>query len=371
MTLNFLNMNNMYGMTNFSGMLGSCLNSSMLFNPMGSNIWGSLGLGGGMYGIGGCQSPFVNCDGTYNYEKAFTASLVSQGISLVGGLIGLGVQERKANSLQTLDNNLEYVNSEIQKGLKDLGNGIEPALTEKTYADHTAKDEPWYKEEEEAIKYQKETNQAIIDRLGKSSSLESDLRIATSERDSLEKQIADSTDESSKSQLKTKLDAKLTEIENLNANLEKVKKAEAEIKNAEAREAKLETDRKTRQTKIDLSKKDVSTLIEKRNAIQPDVDNATLDKANGSRLTRTSDKAMSKLLTEDGTKWAEGADIDKRDVQNIVSHFSSTGNIAEKRKYAQLLVALRDDQNLTTTMTKTQMAAIEIADTWLRNNPES
>ena len=359
MTLDFLNINNMYGMNNFSGMLGSCLNSSMLFNPIGSSIWGF-------------QSPFVNCDGTYNYQKAYTANLISQGVQFVGGLIGLGIAERKANSVGTLDSNLEYVNSEIQKGLEDIGNGVEPALTEKTYTNHKATSEPWYTTKQtEQNKVIKE-HEATLKETGKSADISKTITSLTAELGTLKAELEDLEKGTSEYIAKQNdIIIKQKEIEAQQDKLAKAKVAEAGIKTATTILEELDLKAEARQEKINLGIKAVGKLIEERAKIEKNLDGAVLDKADGNWFTRTSDAGMEKLYNENGTGWKNGAEVDKNDVQNVINHFMQQGNIKERQKWAQLLVDLKNNttNNISVEMTPTQQRAVEIAEEWLKANP--
>ena len=248
MTFDYLNFNNSYGMTNWSSGFGNCLNSSMFFNPMGSSIYGSLGLGGGMLGLGGFQSPFVNCDGTYNFQKAYTANLISQGVQFVGGLIGLGIAEKKANSVETLDGNLEYVSSEIKKGLEDIGNGIEPALTEKTYTGHKATSEPWYTTKKAEQNKVITEHEATLKETGKSADISKTITNLTSDLDTLKKEL-ENLESGTPEYISKQNDIiiKQKEIEAEQDKLAKARVAEAGIKTANTILEELELKAEVRQ----------------------------------------------------------------------------------------------------------------------------
>lgn len=269
--MNMLGLNNLSGMC---GMNGGFNPVSQLFSGTNSvfnhnNFFGSMV---NVFGSGSC-SPFMNCNGTYNYG-AMAGFGVANALLGVGGMFLNQVLSKKENSQTSIKEDISGMNKQIDAKVDELGaKSIEEAL-----AWSTKKEPKWQKAiteaEDEKTTAQGNLNeaQAIIDKYK-----DKDVtKLTDPEKKEYDKAIAD----------KSKLEAKLAAGEYDKA-----------IENAKAAEEK-------RQNEIDAIKEKLQDLLDAKenaeNQIKEQQEEQILDKADGNRFQRSSLEDINKLFDENG-----------------------------------------------------------------------
>ena len=271
--MNMLGLNNLSGMC---GMNGGFNPVSQLFSGTNSvfnhnNFFGSMV---NVFGGGSC-SPFMNCNGTYNYG-AMAGFGVANALLGVGGMFLNQVLSKKSENSQTsIKEDISGMNKQIDAKVDKLGaKSIDEALKWST------KNEPKWQEAITKAEGEKTTAQgklkdaqAIIDKYKDVKA--SDL--TASQKSEYDKAVAD------KKQLETDL-----------ATDGKYDKA---IKDAKAKE-------EARQKEIDTIKKELKDLLDAKenaeNQIKKQQEEQILDKADGNRFQRSSLEDINKLFDENG-----------------------------------------------------------------------
>lgn len=372
--MNMLGMNNMFG----SNMFGSGNVVGSLFNGTGSIFDNSFSMfGGNMFG-GGC-SLFTNCNGTPNYS-----SMAGFGVGTT--LLGIGkmalssvIQDKKANSAETISQDLKGIQGLIKNKLNSLGSGV----TESNFASHKAEDEDWYKEKLEKIEKDEKTQTEIEKQEKIADSCDTAIKNLKTKKDSatkkvndlnttisdLETQITNETNPTKKSALEQKLNtakADKTAAEKEVAALEKqiqdeedkktaanneIKKLKRTLSNTNIESSREKLDKETaiRQKAIDKTIDEIKELIDQRNNAQAKLNDANLNKADGTRLNRTSEENFNQLFDENGNI-KPNSKVKKSSVRFAILGYRNAKTENEKQawadKFKKLYNALsQEDQN--------------------------
>ena len=309
----------MFGYSNYNmNMLGM---SSMSFGNMGMFNMGGLNMFGNMFG----SSIFTNCDGSFNYDTYAGFQVGNVLMNIGGAILGQVIQNKAANSNKTLTANIG-----------DLNKRIADVETEKTGYDDNKKE------------------------------LETKVSDAKTELTSLNEQLS----KLNVSDLKAKYERAYNEYTNaktddpelpsLETAMKEAKKAyeeelakEAELEEKIAAQQKIINDNKPKieelNGKIDSCDKELEALKAERDAIQKQLNEAALDKADGNKLNRTTAEDFAKLYDTENNKYKDGFDasnISKSDLRYIISQYRASDNAETKQKWANIMKTIYNDTNL-------------------------
>ena len=269
---------NMLGLNNLSGMCG--MNGG--FNPVsqlfsGTNsIFNHNNFFGSMVNVfgGGSCSPFMNCNGTYNYG-AMAGFGVANALLGVGGMfLNQVLSQKKENSQTSIKEDISGMNKQIDAKVDELGaKSIEEALNWST------KNEPKWQE-------------AITKAEGEKTTAQGKLNDAQAKIDKYKDVKASELTASEKLEYENAV----AEKKQLEADLA-AGKYDKPINDAKAAE-------KERQKDINTIKKELEDLLDaKKNAenqIKQQQEEQILDKADGNRFQRSSLEDINKLFDDNG-----------------------------------------------------------------------
>ena len=309
----------MFGYGNYNmNMLGM---NSMSFGNIGMFNMGGLNIFGNLLG----SSIFTNCNGSLNYD-AYAGFQVGNVLMNIGGaILGRVIQEKSANSNKTLTANVE-----------DLNGRISAVEEEKRGYDGKVKELEGKNEEAE----------------GNINTYESEL----SSLKVLETKAADAKNQAFTNLQNATADNK-TELQA--AYDEAVKLYNEAVENRENKEEEIEAQQKiidTNKTKIEeLNGKiescddELADLKAERDAIQAQLNEAVLDKADGVKLTRTTTEEFAKLYDIENNDYKAGFDasnVSKSDLRYIISQYRTSENAETKEKWAKVMKKIYNDTNL-------------------------
>ena len=308
-----------YGLNNMN-MFGM---NSMGYGGMGMFNMGGINLFGNMFG----SSIFTNCDGSYNYN-AMAGFGVGQVLMNIGGMaISQWVTSSKANSQENLSADIGNLDAQIESKLKELNedatvdnyNKVEVAksfdeavntTTEKyNTADNT------YKESQKYIEDNKSAYDAACARRGTSEAQPDDAAL-------------------------------IKEYEEAVARNSDLKQAVIDAK--EEMDAAIEA-KEAEQTRINNLKRDIADMLAERDAIQAQLNEKILDKADGTKIARTTAKEFSKMYNfkeKDFNTGFNASNVSKSDLRYIISQYRTSEDTESKNKWAEIMKKIYNDPNL-------------------------
>ena len=265
--MNMLGLNNLSGMCGMNGGLNPV---SQLFSGTNSvfnhnNFFGSMV---NVFGSGSC-SPFMNCNGTYNYG-AMAGFGVANALLGVGGMfLNQVLSKKKENSQTSIKEDISAMNKQIDAKVDKLGaKSIDDALKWST------KNEPKWQEAITKAEGEKTTAQGKL----------KDLQAKIDEYKNVESK-------------KSEYDKAVADKKQLETDLATDGKYDKAIKDAKAKE-------EARQKEIDTIKKELKDLLDAKenaeNQIKEQQEEQILDKADGNRFQRSSLEDINKLFDENG-----------------------------------------------------------------------
>lgn len=329
-SMNMLGMNNMFGMN----MFGSNNMLSSLFCGTGSIFDNSGIFGTNMFG-GGC-SLFTNCKGQANYSAMAGFGVANVLLSFGSAAISQSIQNKKANSTESIGQDVKDLQKNINTELKKLGSGV----NEDNYKTHDVKTESWYTDGIQEINDEKSKIKGKLSE----SELNSKERISsnceTKIKELQEAKIKDGADvlaldKQIEDQKSIKKDAK-TAIDKHYAAVAKEKELDKKLSDLNK---KAEEKQKTADAIIER----ITDLIDKRDNAQTQLNDAILDKADGSRWNRTSEANYEKLFDKNGKCTKKKGEVTKSNVRFAVLRYENakkTGNAEEIKKCANTFIEL-------------------------------
>ena len=330
-TMNLMNMNMGYGNFNnpFMSMMGGYGMSPYSFGSFMMPSVFSFG-GYGMYGGCGCNSMD---------DSAFNAML---GYGLTTTLLGAGAMIYASNARSKAENSTENKLAQNEQSTQNLLGKLDKNATEDNYQNYVNN-----------AKSDMETAKATLDKYNKDTNSIADTTINTSKA-----KIAE---------LRTKLSSKdideteRTQIREQIANLQKdIEDAQA-LKRDYAEAQKAYTNAKNKYDNFNSIGQQIAALKTEKIALEKqlkkEADAKTLDKADGSFLTRTTEKSFKNMYDFDldcDNKFAykdvqnkihyTAADLSDRDVRYLINKYKD-GNLNDKRQVKAFFVRYNDEIN--------------------------
>ncbi len=305
---------------NFSSMLGSFGGTF----GMNSSIFGSMTPYGTM-GFG-----FYN---NVNYDAMAGMAVANSVFGVVGKAVSQSQSERQSDKATYAKNKAQIEN--IDKQIADL-NAKDPK---------NEIDAKYYTNITNAESTQKSAREALDD--------------ATKKKGELEAKLATATDDTEKANIQQ-------QIKDLDIDAKKkaFTVAEAEVKKAN----------EDKETAVQAKENEINQKIEELKAqkerLQAEVDNYELDKADSTKLRRTSDKKYNEKVRDDGTL-KDDVSYTKRDLQTAIYHFRmALDGSADKYKSANTVVAMYNRNKKDGEIDATLKRAATIAQQYVNEHKE-
>ena len=312
----------MYNMNMFGGTGLGCLSS---FGNFGS--FGGFGMGGSL---------FTNCLGDFDYDAAAGYGVANAIWGVAAMAINQSVSNKRAEKAEHENNKAEIEN--IDKQISDLRSTKAEEEIDSSYDKNIETARNNLSNAEQAWKNAQELEAAYNTDLRKEG-------LTEAEKTEIRQKIEN-----------LKVDEKEKEYKKLNGD----EKTEGSVKYYEAEKKKAI---ETKQAEIDRQIKDLEA---KKAKLQEAVENVDLDKADGTKLTRTSDEKYAEKLV-DG-KVDKSKSYTEKDIRTAIMHFSKEiDGTPEKLQKAQNVYDMyscipESDKN------STMKRAVEIAYNYIKEH---
>jgi len=317
------------------------------FGMFGCTSMGSFGSTGmtGMMGMSGSlfgNNMFTNCYGDVDYD-----AMAGYGVaSAVLGVVGQAVSANQANKEPKIDYSAELENVDNQiKEKTDKKNELETENSDlQTEVDNA-------KTQLGSLKTQISNKEIDVNNL--KNAYES-IKI-----DSTADEATQNTQKENQRKAKEAWNTAKHELDEL------TKQKEEQEKIINEKEPKIESNK----TEIKKLEKEIGELQEKREELQEDADAEALDKANGTKLSRTSDKKYRAKINDDGSL-KDDVEYDKGDLKTAVNQFMKATDPDDKKKCANTLVKMYTwvKNNNSSEITSTLQNAAKVAQRYLEEN---
>lgn len=325
-SMNMLGMNNMFS----SNMFGSG-NISQLFSGTGSIFDCSGMFGSNIFG-GGC-SLFTNCKGQPNYGAIAGFGVANVLLNIGGSAVSQLVQEKKTNSPKMIEQDVNGIQKEIDTELKKLGSSV----NESNYKTYDVKTESWYTD---GVKEIEDKKSEIKGKLS-----ENDLNNQKTISQNCETKIKELREAKTKEGADVSaLDTQIKAQESIKKDADDAIKAhEKAVKEEKALDEKLKAlnekaERKQKDANAIIEK--ITDLIDKRDNAQAQLNDAKLDRADGTRLNRVSESDFNKLFDSAGNCTKKQGDVKKSEVRFAILRYRNAKTQEEKMKCANQFKAL-------------------------------
>ena len=313
---------------------GNSLN--MLFgNSYGSMLTGSFGSFGG-FGMG--TSLFTNCFGEVNYDAMAGLGVANAIFSVAGQAISSSKAEKQSKkaSYENYQNEIATIDAKLEK-LKSL----DPA-------------------DEIDASYDKNITTAETNLASAKTALDDANELLASYNKDLEKE---GITEGEKTEIQQKIDKQKEIIEEKQKEYDKLNGDKNKVGSVKYYKAEKQKAIDAQQTKID---EQIKELEDRKAQLEKAVENIDLDNADGSKLTRTSDKNYEAKLV-DG-KVDKSKDYGEKDIRTAINHFiNAIDGTPEKLQKAQNVYDMYNcvpESDKNSTMKK----AVEIAYNYIQNH---
>ncbi len=307
---------NVFGSGNISQLFsgtGSIFDCSGMF---GTNIFGS-----------GC-SLFTNCYGQPNYGAMAGFGVANVLLNVGGSAISQLIQERKANSSESIEKDVNGIQKEIDTELNKLGSGV----NESNYKTYDVKTESWYTD---GVKDIEDKKSEIKGKLS-----ESDLTNKKAISNNCETKIKELKEAKTKPGADvTELDKQIKEQESIKKDadeaIEAHNKAVKEEKALDKKLSELNKKAEKEQEAVNAIIEKITDLIEKRNNAQAQLNDKILDEADGAKRNRTKQENFEKLFgADDKCVLKNEGEAKKSDIRYAILGYRTAKTPEEKQKWA-------------------------------------
>lgn len=306
-----------YGLNNMN-MFGM---NSMGYGGMGMFNMGGINLFGNMFG----SSIFTNCDGSYNYN-AMAGFGVGQVLMNIGGMaISQWVTSSKANSQENLAADIGSIDKRIAKVIEE----------NKGYGESKTK----------LVEANEQAGAKIKTFEAELTTLKDNETKAKDAKDAAYANLQNATDEN-KTELQTAYNNAVRAYnEAKDAKESKEKEIEAQQAIIDENKPKIEE----LDEKIQICEDELKDLQAERDAIQAQLNEKILDKADGTKIARTTAKEFSKMYNfkeKDFNTGFNASNVSKSDLRYIISQYRTSEDTESKNKWAEIMKKIYNDPNL-------------------------
>ncbi len=353
---NNFNMMNMFPM-NFGSFGFGSFGCGTGYSNFGSSLWGC--------GFGNNYLNPVNCNGSTNWGSVGFGLFSTFAPVLFAGvtrLVAGASQNSNSNQQEVVAEDIQVLQGRVDDALAELGSGV----TVDDYQTYSID-----KDETELLKNKNDAAKNLKDATDRISALEGNGSGSISSLENAYQTLKENDpNEANQETINAKKaweDAK-AEL----ADLKEKVAPDGELYKADQDATKVYKDRAEA---IRLQKIKIEKAIEELKKAQAELDELVLDKADGTRASRTRAEEFNKLITEKDGKLTFNTDkniddVKRGDLQYILAQFSSTKDIATKQKWGSLFKEIYNNTQLDGDLrTGSMEKAYDIIEEFLKNNP--
>ena len=310
--MNMPRMNNpqmMCGMFNGGNFLNSIMGSIFNYGSMGN------------YGVGG--SPFMNCNGSMNYDMMAGCAIGNILLNVGAAAASAVIADRKANSTESIQADANELQRQINAELDRLGADI----TESNYSDYSVTTEDWYIDEKDDIDADEKAITGKLRATDLASHQTTSKNCETKISELKKQKTAEGVTTEQIAELDKQIEAQESIKKDADEAIKKHNDAVAAEKEIEKRREALEARAEKEQAEVNKILNKIDDLIDKRDNALDIVENRKLDKALS--------KKDSTIISDDDYNNAlkNNKDYTAAHLRKALSKYRNAVTDADKEKY--------------------------------------